>query len=89
MAEGPFLGRSVAKAVCFQLAQEVLTTVPRLDDYLCPVCFSIALKPVRLECGHIFCIRCMIVMQRAQERYCPLCRGDVVMKADTSMFPQY
>lgn len=27
------------------------------SDYMCPICTSIAFKPVRLACGHVFCIR--------------------------------
>lgn len=83
VAGRPFLARTIAKAICFQLSQEVLSTVPQLNDYLCPVCFAIAYKPIRLRCGHIFCIRCMIVMQRARDSHCPLCRGNVVMEADS------
>jgi hypothetical protein len=86
LAGEPFLTSKVAKAVCHKLASEVLTTVPQLDDYLCPVCFGIAYKPVRLSCGHIFCIRCMVTMQRSRETHCPLCRGDVVMAADSSAY---
>ncbi|KAI9788648.1 MAG: hypothetical protein M1816_006794 [Peltula sp. TS41687] len=84
VAGRPFLARTIAKAVCFQLTQDVLSTVPQLNDYLCPVCFNIAYKPIRLCCGHIFCIRCMITMQRARDTHCPLCRGSVVMEADSS-----
>ena len=85
VAGRPFLAGTLAKAVCFKLAQEVISTVPQLNDYLCPVCFNIAFKPIRLKCGHFFCIRCMIVMQRTEDKHCPLCRGDVVMEADEGM----
>jgi E3 ubiquitin-protein ligase BAH len=75
---------NIAKAICFKVNEELLTVVPQLNDYLCPVCFSIAYKPVRLRCLHVFCIRCMITMQRARNRYCPMCRDDVVLEADNS-----
>ncbi|KAI9833851.1 MAG: hypothetical protein M1826_006374 [Phylliscum demangeonii] len=80
----PILHGSVAKAICYQLAQDVFSTVPQLTDYLCPVCASIAFKPIRLNCGHFFCIRCMIRMQRAGDAHCPLCRSDVVLGADSA-----
>ncbi|KAF4301347.1 putative RING finger protein [Botryosphaeria dothidea] len=74
--------QDIAKAICYQVSTELLPVVPQLDDYLCPVCFSISYRPIRLRCQHIFCIRCLIVLQRAREDHCPLCRGDVVMEAD-------
>lgn len=75
--------QDIAKAICYQVSTELLPVVPQLDDYLCPVCFSISYRPIRLRCQHIFCIRCLIVLQRAREDHCPLCRGDVVMEADS------
>ncbi len=83
----PFLAETMAKAVCYRVSEELLPLVPQLSDYLCPVCFSISYKPVRLRCGHVFCIRCLIVMQRAKNDHCPLCRGSVVMQADSSTSP--
>lgn len=75
--------QTMAKLMCAQLSNEILAIVPQLSDYTCPVCFSISYKPIRLRCGHVFCIRCMIVMQRSEQSHCPLCRGDVVMQADS------
>ena len=77
-----FLAGSVAKKMCAQLAQEVVSVVPRVDDYTCPICFAIAWYPVRLRCSHIFCVRCVIKMQRENKKQCPLCRDEVVMEAD-------
>lgn len=79
-----FLAGNVAKRMCAQLAQEVVSVVPRVDDYTCPICFSIAWYPVRLRCSHIFCVRCVIKMQRESKKQCPLCRDEVVMEADLS-----
>lgn len=77
-----FLAGNVAKKMCAQLSQEVVSVVPRVEDYSCPVCFSIAWYPVRLKCSHFFCVRCVIKMQREKKKSCPLCREDVVMDAD-------
>lgn len=77
-----FLAGSVAKKMCAQLSNEVVSVVPRVEDYSCPVCFSIAWYPVRLKCSHFFCVRCIIKMQREKKRECPLCREDVVLDAD-------
>ncbi len=81
------MSETMAKAVCSEISKEIVKIVPQLDDYLCPVCFSISYKPVRLTCGHVFCIRCMIKMQKAQDKFCPLCRNDVIMHADSGKCP--
>ncbi|KAF5588136.1 RING finger [Fusarium subglutinans] len=75
------LAGTVARDVCAQMSQELVSKVPQLNDYLCPVCFSVAYLPVRLDCQHVFCIRCVIKIQRRKEKHCPLCRADVVLKA--------
>lgn len=81
LQKAPFMAQDLARATCYTISKELLEQIPQLDDYLCPVCFTIAYKPIRLRCGHVFCIRCMIVMQRAEKDHCPLCRGTVVMEA--------
>lgn len=58
---------SIAKSVSSEVSKQILAVVPQLGDYLCPICFSIAYRPIRLKCGHLFCIRCLIVMQREQK----------------------
>lgn len=80
------LAGSVAKKLCAQLSQEVVSVVPRVEDYYCPICFSIAWYPVRLKCSHLFCVRCVIKMQRESKENCPLCRDEVVMQADLGMY---
>lgn len=79
----PIMCETMAKAVCAGVSNEIIRIVPQLDDYLCPVCFSISYRPVRLSCSHVFCIRCMIEMQKSNSKYCPLCRDNVVMTADS------
>lgn len=81
LARSPFMVQDLAKAACFTISKEVLAVLPQLDDYLCPICFSISFKPIRLRCKHVFCIRCLVVMQRARQDHCPLCREEVVMEA--------
>ena len=72
---------NIGKDVCAQLSQELLPIVPQINDYLCPVCYAIAYLPVRLACQHVYCIRCIVKMQRRKEKQCPLCRANVVMNA--------
>lgn len=77
----PFLAQGVAKAICQSISDELLTVVPQIDDYLCPICLNVAFKPVRLQCKHVFCIRCLVIMQRDRKKQCPLCRQEVVLQA--------
>ncbi|PHH58590.1 hypothetical protein CDD81_5146 [Ophiocordyceps australis] len=75
------LSRDLAKDMCAHLSEQLVAVVPQLSDFLCPICFAVAYRPVRLDCQHIFCIRCVVKIQRRQESTCPLCRAHVVMRA--------
>ena len=86
LMQEPFVTENLAKATCFTIKNSLLSVIPQLDDFLCPICFAIAYKPVRLRCQHIFCIRCLLVMQNAQKDHCPLCRDNVVMEATPGEF---
>lgn len=68
------LNLTVAKDVCYIISNKLLNIIPQIDDYLCPICCCIAFKPIRLECGHLFCIRCLVKLRRVNEDKCPLCR---------------
>lgn len=80
------LAGSVARDVCAQMSTELVTAVPQLDDFLCPICFAVAYWPVRLHCQHVFCSRCLVKMSRKGERFCPLCRADTIMRAGLENF---
>ncbi|PKK51321.1 hypothetical protein CI102_3081 [Trichoderma harzianum] len=75
------LSGDIAKEVCARISNELVSIIPQINDYLCPICYSIAYQPVRLGCQHVFCIRCIIKIQRRKEECCPLCRAHVVMDA--------
>lgn len=76
-----YIAESVAKDVCAQLATDILATVPQIADYTCIICLSICWLPIRLDCDHLFCIRCMIKMQNRNKKFCPLCRASTVLTA--------
>lgn len=42
------------------LGETLLPIIPHIDDYACVICTSIAFKPIRLHCGHLFCVRCVL-----------------------------
>lgn len=81
MSSAPFIAGSIAKDICSQMACEVLSRVPQIVDYTCTICYSICWLPVRLDCDHMFCIRCMIKMQNRNKELCPLCRAKTVLSA--------
>ncbi|KAK4182761.1 SPX domain-containing protein [Podospora australis] len=82
MNSAHFITESISKDICAQLSREVISLVPQVVDYTCIVCLSICWLPIRLDCNHIFCIRCMIKMQNRNKRLCPLCRADVIQRAN-------
>lgn len=99
MSSDPFFADSLARAVCSVMSENLLSVLPQLDDFLCPVCASITFRPgkshfvardltsclVRLACSHVFCIRCLVVLQRQKKSQCPICRRDVVLQADSGI----
>ncbi|KAF2129813.1 hypothetical protein P153DRAFT_224707 [Dothidotthia symphoricarpi CBS 119687] len=81
--EYPSFSEHLAKAVCAEVDTQILSHVPQIDDYSCPMCMEIKWRPVRLSCSHVFCIRCLIVMQNNKQHNCPFCREKTVFDANS------
>ncbi|SCV69183.1 BQ2448_2203 [Microbotryum intermedium] len=62
----------------------LLPIIPQLEDYECAICGEVAFKPIRLECGHKFCVRCLVKMQKRGQDACPQCRSPVVLRANAT-----
>lgn len=78
-------GASIAQSVCYVIQSSILELVPQLEDYTCPICLSIAYKPIKLQCGHLFCVRCLVKMKQQSKSDCPICRlHNAVLEADGS-----
>ncbi|THU89964.1 hypothetical protein K435DRAFT_781386 [Dendrothele bispora CBS 962.96] len=75
-----FLPRILVQAI----GETLLPIIPHIDDYSCVICTSIAFKPIRLGCGHLFCVRCLVKMQKRGQDACPMCRAPNVLRADKS-----
>lgn len=80
-----FSGASIAQSICYIMQSSVVTLIPQLEDYTCPICLSIAFKPIKLECGHRFCVRCLVKLKKQDKSNCPICRhAQAVVRADGS-----
>ncbi|KAH0579150.1 hypothetical protein H2248_003303 [Termitomyces sp. 'cryptogamus'] len=74
----PTLPRTLVQAI----GEILLPIIPQIDDYSCLICTSIAFKPIRLSCGHLFCVRCLVKMQKRGNGNCPMCRAPCVLTAN-------
>lgn len=78
-------GSSIAQSICYIIQTSILTLVPQLDDYSCPICTSIAFKPIKLRCSHMFCVRCLVKLKQQKKVDCPICRHEkAIACADSS-----
>ena len=78
-------GKSLAQSICYVIQNSVIQIIPQIDDYSCPICMSIAYKPIRLSCGHLFCVRCLVKLKKDDKTSCPMCRmPDAILEADSS-----
>ncbi|RCK64906.1 Transcriptional regulator of yeast-form-adherence 3 [Candida viswanathii] len=78
-------GKSLAQSICYIVQESVINVIPQLDDYSCPICMEIAYKPIRLSCGHLFCVRCLVKLKKDDKTSCPLCRAEnAILYADSS-----
>ncbi|KIY63422.1 hypothetical protein CYLTODRAFT_382302 [Cylindrobasidium torrendii FP15055 ss-10] len=75
---------TLPRALVQAISEILLPVVPPLDDYACLICTAIAFKPIRLTCGHLFCVRCLVKMQKRGQGSCPMCRAPTVLRADRS-----
>ncbi|KIK52382.1 hypothetical protein GYMLUDRAFT_49974 [Collybiopsis luxurians FD-317 M1] len=75
---------SLPRTLVQALSTTLLPIIPHIDDYSCIICTNIAFKPIRLGCGHLFCVRCLVKMQKRRQGDCPMCRAPTVERADRS-----
>jgi hypothetical protein len=45
MSSDPYFAQSLARAICYVMTENLLSVLPTIDDYTCPVCASITFKP--------------------------------------------
>lgn len=74
------LSESLPHILLSLLTTTLLPILPSVDDYSCAICTGLAWRPIRLDCGHLFCIRCLVKLQKREKENCPLCRAPNVVK---------
>lgn len=65
---------SMSRILVQAIGETLLPVVPHIDDYSCLICTNLAFKPIRLSCRHLFCVRCLVKMQKRGQDECPMCR---------------
>ncbi|CAG8628508.1 16018_t:CDS:10 [Funneliformis mosseae] len=81
----PYIIKNMFKSLCFTMNNQLSTVIPQPEDHTCPICTLIYWKPIRLSCGHVFCINCLIKAERKGMRNCPICRSrDSIYNANAS-----
>ncbi|KAJ2918111.1 hypothetical protein MD484_g2338, partial [Candolleomyces efflorescens] len=53
---------SLPRTLVQAIGETLLPVIPHVDDYACLICTAIAFKPIRLNCGHLFCVRAPVVL---------------------------
>ncbi|CAG8435015.1 7252_t:CDS:10 [Diversispora eburnea] len=76
MKNDTYLNEKIFKSLCNDLTENLTSIIPQTKDYLCPVCMAIHWKPIRLCCGHVFCIQCLINAGHRKIKNCPICRAE-------------
>ncbi|KAJ8661117.1 hypothetical protein O0I10_003340 [Lichtheimia ornata] len=79
------LVENVVLALYSGITSQLVSVVPQVDNHSCPICYAVAWRPIRLECNHVFCVRCLIKAHRKKLYDCPLCRHTgAVVNADAT-----
>lgn len=57
----------------------------QVDPIECAICFSIMVEPVRVKCGHLYCLLCIEKLIIAGDVRCPMDRKEFDFKTDLKM----
>ncbi|SPO26740.1 uncharacterized protein UTRI_04048_B [Ustilago trichophora] len=74
------LSESLPHILLSLVTTTLLPILPSVDDHSCAICTSVAWRPVRLDCSHLFCLRCLVKLQKQGKDDCPLCRAPGAVK---------
>lgn len=69
--------------ICYGMYARCWGTIDVVFTHVCIL--AVAWRPIRLECNHVFCVRCLIKAHRKKLYDCPLCRHTgAVVNADAT-----
>ncbi|SNX84966.1 uncharacterized protein MEPE_03675 [Melanopsichium pennsylvanicum] len=74
------LSESLPHILLSLVTTTLLPILPSVEDYSCAICTSVAWRPVKLDCTHLFCLRCLVKLQKQGKDDCPLCRAPGAVK---------
>ena len=67
------------RAQVAELQQQLSHTRSLSSDLTCAVCHFLFLSPVTAECGHSWCLHCLVKSLQTK-RQCPLCRSSITQR---------
>jgi len=79
-----FFSDNACKRLTYEITNSLLSVIPDPEKYACPICQELAYKPIRLNCNHLFCLKCLIRAQKKNLDNCPVCRAKDAVKNATS-----
>ncbi|ORX80164.1 hypothetical protein BCR32DRAFT_177180, partial [Anaeromyces robustus] len=79
-----FFSDNACKRLTYEISNSLLSVIPDPEKYSCPICQELAYKPIRLDCNHLFCLKCLIKAQKKNLNNCPVCRAKDAVKNATS-----
>ena len=71
------------RAQVADLQQQLSHTRSLSSDLTCAVCHFLFLSPVTTECGHSWCLHCLVKSLQSK-RQCPLCRSAITQRPMTA-----
>ena len=79
----------VADQVTLESDDEAPAVLGLADTHLqCPICIEVYIMPTSLNCGHTFCMDCIVEWKKKVKR-CPVCRAMIKHMASSTALDQF
>ena len=47
------------------------------EEYRCPICYQVYVKPAKTPCNHRYCLDCLTQLLELADKHCPMCRAEI------------